>query len=429
MVKMTQNRLLSLKRNWGTGLFFVALTYVGICAGSAWYGKKAARKMLQKVGLQDSQIDAQYLPFPAITIHFQNFEYKKLSLHGMAHFAPYFPGIFSGHPLKMLLKTTCKGEDLEGSYQESTHISPLTLYRSVRSLAPAASKLMKFEKFLYVLRGVQAVHGTSQGSARFKTYQATLAGKVEASGDRSMHCELHNGAERICEFSLSGAHERQGRDTRFHLKSSIGINSDCLNMANTLSRCITGKEMLTAWLLENQSRIQELFLPFTFSIDFTGKCPTDKFVLLSDPLAISKTLGAERTSRLKFLAEIPLDILVKATTSITQNASAESTLSIQQSLEKDGKNKIACDVNVEWGKLLAHFAKRSPESYKNAEKLFGFILQLINQNTTLDRIKTHAHAIYDTKTLSVDDFSVNDMSFSQLLQAFFSNPAMHQHLK
>lgn len=432
---MTEQQLTSSKRNWMISIFFVASAYLGVCAGSAWYFKKTAQKMLQKIGLLESKVRVQYFPFPVFTIDFEELRYKKFSLQSTGHFTPYLPGIFSGRYIKLLLNTTFKGEDLHGVHQDQVYFSPRGVNKHLASFKPSTPKntLSKIQNWSHLVQGIQNIESSSKGSVTFKTYQAAFHSDVNPSGPNNLQFEIHNGTQQVCQFAMQGAQTSTDKDTHLDTNTSLLLNPEVLSMANTLSRCITGQEMFTSWLLENQSRVQELFLPFTLSFDVKGHCPTEKLKVFTGQAAVLDTHSQpEDTSSsiqaLKKFAVLPLNCTVNVTSSAAKTAQAKGKITLKQSLEAHNKNKLSCSIDLEWSSLLAHFAKHSPESYQNAEKLFAFMLKLINKNKSPEHIAMQLHATYNADTLAIEEFSINGMPFSQLLQAFFSNPEMHKHL-
>ncbi len=427
----------SSKRTWVVGAFFVVSAYLGVCAGSAWYLKRSAQKILQKLGLLKSQVRVQYFPFPALTIDFKELSYKKISIQGTKHFTPYLPGILSGRYMKMITNATFKGEDLNGSYQQKSYFSLYGLNQHVASFKADTrpkNALTRIQAWTNLLRGLQNIEGSNKGSATFKTYQSTFSSNVTSSGPHHVQFEIHNGTQKIVGFTMKGTQKIIDQDTHLETKTSLLLHPEALSMTNTLSRCITGKEMLTAWVLENQTRVQELFLPFTLSFDVKGHCPTEKLKAFNEQAVVLDTHSQPEPTQppiqqLKKIAALPVNGTATITLSAAKTARVQGRIALKHTLEAQNKNKLKCDIDLEWSSFLAHFAKRSPESYQNAERLFAFILKLINKNKTPEHIAMHLHTTYDANTLAIEEFTINDMPFGQLLQAFFSNPDMHKHLR
>lgn len=433
---MTKQQVTSSKRKWIIRIFFVVIAYVGLCAGTARYMKKSAQKVLHRMGIKENQawVHTQYLPFPVLTIDWSELAYKKISLQGNIRFSPCLPGIFSGRYVKMVIDTTFKGDDLTGFYQEQMYFSPKGLSQQIPSFKSSQSTLEKIKTWFNFLQKIKNITGSSKGGTTFKTYQSTFHADVPTSGSSDLQFEVREGKEEICRLTIQSGNTKKAQDTHFRAKADLLLRPEVLRMSNALSHCITGQKILTPWLLENQSHIQELFLPLTLSFDAKGHGPTEKLAAVQSQLAAPETdtdIAHLSTSieRLKKFAVLPLDFTVHVNVSATETAKAQGKFAIKQSLEAQNKNKLSCDIDLEWSSLLAHFAKYSPKSYQNAEKLFAFSLKLINKNKEQGHISTHVYTTYDANTLAVEDFTINGMPFGQLLQAFFSNPDMHKHLQ
>lgn len=414
------------RSRWKWRIVYVVGIYVASCIGTGTYLKFKASKVLLNVKMVSYTIKAKFFPLPVIFIDFTPIVYEKARIASVVRISPYLPGVFSGQYLKFKANFGFSGHNLEGSAFIKSSFDPSIRLDSWRAL-------------VYQIKGTKY---QSFGKVQFHGYHGSFEAKRAEDGHETASVKFFRGKESICMGKVATQYTPGAISGNKSLKdvlkshSELQLEPSVLLMAAKLSESLAGKNIFSQWIDANVEHISRLFFPVNLTLSAKGEA---RFKALNASLNAylnniqtrNPNILSSKTQALEFLKTVAqLPFVYKIVCDVSLAKQAQATFQLDVSQEQDAQSSILkVETDIHWGAFLAYFAKQTPESYGNAHKLLSFALGIINKHKTLDRIHTDVFLKYSHGRLEVEDFSVNGLSFGQLLQIFFSNPDMLQYLR
>ena len=396
----------------------ISILYIASSVGAGFYMYDLARKKIYASNLKSfiklENIKVDYFPFPSLVIRVNPIKYLNVQLDTVLTITPFLKGLFSGQWAYCVAQYRITGNDIMATAAIKGVFDPRKNFNSLEQAAQLYTTVGRLE---------------GRGDFKFEDYTGVM--RFNYAQEKWFHLlrkksKVVSSGQSIFQWDSSSSADKVIK--RLTANLDLKFESDFFQMLyKFLSKLNISWVSVEAWEKNLQS-LTNLLLPFKLNIasniwvhskilshfSHQYQTVTDFYCKTQDAINAFKEF-LKICAHLSFKQETAFQI------EFTKKAIAKGMLRVEHDTSSKNTSTIRMHLDLDWASLLSYFEIKTPEIYKNFRNLFDPLLSIINKNKTLSHVELDMFTQYDKKLFTISNFTINGLSFPQIMQTYFLN--------